>query len=150
MKSSMASTSDGQLFARSELGIISFANYLDNVSHAQASQELSLARKNYQRDNDSYNTLRLAAALMQTSTNTANLQQAENILHSYVRKAKRKTGLSALTSSYNRYEPVAQFLLNHLEQRKKIVAENLSLKQKIEQLMLIENKLSQPQATTFR
>lgn len=149
LKPSMASTADGQVLPRSELGLLAFSNYLDGLSNHQFSKELALARDNYKVDDDSYNTLRLALVYMQPNAELAGSQRAERLLRSYIngtstREQQRVSTFGGYFDNNTGYETLATFLLKSVEQRQSLVEENISLQQKIEQLMFIENHLSQP------
>lgn len=145
----MDSSAAGELFPRTEMGLAAYANHLNDADASAISNELKLARQHYQQDKSGYNTLRLAVVLMQPQNGTAGSQQAENMLNSYLKSRAQRSGLAALTSSDEGYQTLAQLLLDQLTQRHRLLEENLSLKEKINQLMYIESTLSKPQASTL-
>lgn len=143
----MDSSAAGELFPRTEMGLAAYANHLNDASAATVNNELKMARQKYQQDKSAYNTLRLAVVLMQPQNSTVGSQQAENLLKRYLQTRAQRTGLSALADREEGYQTLAQLLLDQLSQRHQLVEENLSLKEKINQLMHIESTLSTPQAS---
>lgn len=142
-----ARSASGESFPRTEMGLVAFSNHLTDLSHSQLTEEQTLAEKNYRADKDGYNTMWLAIVLMQSSSTQ---QRACKILRDYLGKQAspgRRPG--AFMAGTDSYQTLAEFLLNSAEQRQQLFAENLSLQQKIEKLMYIENSLNYPEAKTL-
>ncbi|MEX1669256.1 hypothetical protein AB4876_10060 [Zhongshania guokunii] len=145
----MTLTASGKAFPRSEIGLLAFSNYICGVTGTQLDTELDLAEKQFQANRDRYNTLWLAIVLMQPHAAPASNQMALRLLNDYVNnKSAVNHRASTFMPSNDSYDVLAKFLLDSATQRQRLIADNTSLKQKIEKLMLIESSLNYPQAQT--
>jgi|TARA_R110001583_G_scaffold17365_3_gene70363 hypothetical protein len=146
----MTNTAGGKAFPRTELGLLAFSNYISNVSGSQLDAELNLAEKNYRAKRDDYNMLWLAIVLMQPHAAPASNQMAVRLLRDYVNRSKTAADyrFDRLIGETGSYDTLAEFLLNSTAQRQRLLADNATLRQKIEKLMLIESSLNYPQVQT--
>ncbi|NKI17045.1 hypothetical protein HCU74_06375 [Spongiibacter sp. KMU-166] len=143
-----AIAASGESFSRTELGLVAFANHITGLSRSQLTKEQTLAEQRYRADKDGYNTLWLSIVLMQSP---ATQQRATTLLRDYLKHAPaaahRRPG--QFTGGSDSYATLAEFLLNNAGQYQQLASENLSLRQKIEKLMYIENSFNHPGAKTL-
>ncbi|WP_295873879.1 hypothetical protein [uncultured Zhongshania sp.] len=132
-------STSAKYFSRSESGLLAYARHLGELGPGQLGKEQSAATAEYRNQDDNYNTLRLALALMQSTTDMAKQNSAEALLRKLMRN-RSTAGVNSFVYQNEAYYDLGQLLLNTIAARKQLVADHHELEQKLEKLLFIENR----------